>query len=180
MPLNRITIATHTLHEFIKLSPAKQKILVFLLERRRMYDKPLRPTNFFSYNDIAEETGLKADSVRVLILDLTKNEWLQVINERRMLTPKGKIEKQFRWCVKKVVKGLDEAYKVEKEQRESPEFVHPDDDPAQFAYEGHFWRQGGAFGWQSRNQVSINGDWNDRSNPPSAVVEYFKLSYGAD
>ena len=66
MSLKRITLSTETLQDFVALSSAKQKILAFLLSNRNTKDK----TNYYSYESIAEETGLKASTVRVLIIVL--------------------------------------------------------------------------------------------------------------
>ena len=108
MSLKRITLATETLQEFVSLSAGKQKIIAFLLSKRK--------TNYFSYKDIAEATGLKLDSVRVLIMRLTKQGWITRQSERTQYTPQGTpSERQFRWCLTKVIFQLEESYKREDE-----------------------------------------------------------------
>ena len=109
MSLNRITLASETMQDFIMLNRAKQQILYFLLLRRNMRKPPLRPTNYFSHAAIAEGTGLKETTVRLSIAWLQKEDWITQISQRKQFTPTGEIEKQYRWILTKVVEGLEEA-----------------------------------------------------------------------
>ena len=169
MALKRITLATDTLRDFIALTPAQQKILVFLLSNRNMRDRSERPTQYFSYRQIAEETGLKESSVRILIIALTKEKWIVRINQRKRYTPQGKKESEFRWSITKVVDELEKTYQ---EEAEVVEF-DPADDPNLFLHDERLWRPGGSLGWQYRKRYAQNGGWADTTLAPDAVIDFF-------
>ena len=174
--LNRVTFATDTLREFIALSAAKQKILLLLLGNRNMREKPLRPSRYFSYSEVAERTGLKESSVRVLIIALSRDNWIEAVNQRKQYTVDGRLETQYRWSVIKVILGLARAYKAETEvDLEDGGTDDVAEAPGIFLHEGRFWRQGGELGWQSCKQDSRARvrTWADTMLAPDAVLEYF-------
>lgn len=179
MALKRITFATDTLQDFIALTPAKQKILIFLLSNRSMRDRPARPTRYFSYQDIVEETGLKETTVRLSIASLTKDGWLTRLNQRKKLTPTGKAENQFKWCITKVLEELEQAFQDEAEaEAEVAAQAHLENLDADdlFLHDEKLWRPGGSLGWQSRKRHSLNGGWADTTVAPDAVIEFFSKS----
>ena len=169
--LNRVTFAFDTLREFISLSSAKQKILLLLLGNRNMRDKPLRPSHYFSYSEIAERTGLKEGSVRVLMISLDNDNWVEKVRQRKQYTVDGRLETQHSWSVIKVILGLAKVY--EEDDEAGNEAVDPDDTPSIFLHDGKFWRQGGELGWQSRKQSSRLNTWSDTMLAPDPVIEYF-------
>ena len=178
MPLNRITLATDTLLDFIALPPAQQKILIFLLSNRNMRERPTRPTRYFAHQDIADETGLKPTTVRLSIMALTKEGWLTRLNQRQKFTPTGEAENQFKWCITKVVEELKEAFEAEAEaEAEVAAQAHLDNLDADhiFLHEERLWRVGGVLGWQVKKKGAINSSWIDTANAPDEVSGYFFL-----
>ena len=176
MSLKRITLATDTLQDFIARPPAQQKILIFLLSHRSMRDRPLRPTHYFSYRDIAEETDLKETTVRFSIASLTKDGWLTILNQRKKFTPTGKPENQFKWTLTKVIEELEQAFQAEVEaEAEVAAQTHLENMEAEdiFLHEEKLWRLGGSLGWQSRKRNSLNGGWADTTLAPDAVIDFF-------
>ena len=176
MALRRITLATDTLRDFIALTPAKQKILVFLLSNRNMRDRPTRPTHYFSYQDIVEETEFKETTVRLSIASLAKEGWITRLNQRKTSTPTGKEETQFKWCLTKVIEELDQAFQDEAEaEAEVAAQAHLDnlDVNDLFLHNEKLWRPGGILGWQTRKKHSLNGDWADTALAPDAVIDFF-------
>ena len=171
--LNRVTFDTETLREFIALSTAKQKILLLLLGNRNMREKPLCPSRYFSYSEIAERTGLKEGSVRVLMITLDTENWVEKVNQRKRYTVDGRLEMQYRWSVIKVILGLAKTYK-EEEAAENVETFDTEDTPGIFLHDGRFWRQGGQLGWQSRKQGARSHNWTDTMLAPDSVIEYFE------
>ena len=179
MALKRITLATDTLRDFIARPPAQQKILIFLLSHRSMRDRPLRPTHYFSYQDIAEETGVKETTVRLSIVYLTKDGWLTRLNQRKKFTPAGKEETQFKWTLTKVVEELEQAFHAEAEAEAevaAQAYLENLDTDDLFLHEERLWRPGGALGWQSKKRQSLNGDWADTALAPDAVIDFFSKS----
>ena len=179
MSLKRITLATDTLQDFSALTPAKRKILIFLLSNRSMRDRPARPTRYFSLREIAEETELKETTVRVSIIYLTKDGWLTRLNQRETFTPKGETETQFKWCLTKVVDDLEQAFQAEAEaEAEVAAQTHLENMEAEdiFLHEEKLWRLGGSLGWQSRKRNSLNGTWADTTLAPDAVIDFFSKS----
>ena len=144
MPLKRITLATDTLQEFVALTPAKQKILIFILSRRNMHNRPTCPTNFFSYRDIAEETGISKTTVRLSVAALLREGWITLVSQRKKYTPGGKPETQYKWIITKVVHALEKTYQ---EDEAATEVIDPAADPNVYLYKDKLWRPGGALGW---------------------------------
>ena len=108
-----------------------------------MRDKPSRPTNYFSYRDIAEATELTPETVRTLIIRLTKDGWLTRQNNRTFYTPQGKPENQYRWTLTKVTFELDAAYKKEDEaEAERQTYIDDSDNPDYIVVDGKVWRVG--------------------------------------
>ena len=169
--LNRVTFAFDTLREFISLSSAKQKILLLLLGNRNMREKPLRPSHYFSYSEIAERTGLKEGSVRVLMISLDNDNWVEKVRQRKKYTVDGRLETQHSWSVIKVILGLAKAYADNDEVDD--EAIDTDEAPGIFLHDGKFWRQGGELGWQSRKQDARLHTWSDTMLAPDPVIEYF-------
>lgn len=165
MPLKRLHFSTDILDGFTSLNTGKQRILVFIMARRNMRKPPLRPSNYLSYEDIAEDTGLTADTVRVYILSLKKDGWMKEINRQNS---EGKL--RFRWTFPKQDDAWQQTYTDETEH-EFDNYATEAEANGWLLLEDSFWRVGGELGFQRRGVNSRF--WADVINPPKAVTNFF-------
>ena len=168
MPLQRLHFAESVMHEFILLRSGQKRILVFIMARRSMRKPPLRPSNYFSYEDIAKAVNLTPERVRLYILSLKKDGWLKEVNRQNS---EGKL--RFRWTLPKQDQAWDATYANETEH-EFDSYEAEAEANGWLLLDDTFWRVGGSLGYQKRG---VNKRfWGESSNPPEPVVNFFKNS----
>ena len=168
MPLQRLHFATSVMDDFLSLHSGQQRIFVFLISQRSMRKPPLKPSNYFSYKDIAEGTGLKIESVRLYLLSLKKLGWIQEVNRQHA---EGKL--RFRFTFPKSDLAWEATYADETEH-EFDTYEAEAEANGWLLLESTFWRTEGSLGYQSRGVEQRF--WKDTTHPPNAVVNFFSDS----
>lgn len=165
MPLPRLHIATSVMDEFIDLHTGEQRLLVYLMARRSMRKLPFRPSNYFTYADIAEDLHLSETTIRLYIQSLKKERWIQEISRQRV---EGEL--RLRWTFPKLDEAWEATYANETEH-EFESYAAEAEANGWLLLEDTFWRAGGELGYQHRG---VNKRfWAESSNPPDAVVNFF-------
>ena len=164
MPLQRLHFATSVMDDFLSLHSGQQRIFVFLISQRSMRKPPLKPSNYFSYKDIAEGTGLKIESVRLYLLSLKKLGWIQEVNRQ---LAEGKL--RFRFTFPKSDLAWEATYADETEH-EFDSYEAEAEANGWLLIDDTFWRVG-ENGYQSRGVKKRF--WAERVNPPDFVVNFF-------
>ena len=162
MGLPRLTLASTTLKDFISLTRAEQEVIGYLLTRRSMNVRPLHPTCYLTFKEIADATGLKTSTVAKTISILKRKQW---ILETGYLPHHSGEGRQYKWVIAKVNEDMAETYRTEV-MTEAPT------DDTIYRHDGKEWRVGGALGYQFRNIGSER--WADKSIPPEPVSTFFE------
>lgn len=153
--LPRLTIASKTLIDFISLTPAEQSVVCFLLTKRSMNVKPLRPTAYLSFQDIADATNVKPTTVAKTISILRRKGW--IIDAGKLPRTKDS-QQRYRWVLTKVHQDFIDTYTTDAQ------------DANLFIYDNYYWRLGGPLGYQKKE---LDGQrWVDTSTCPEDVSDY--------
>ena len=164
MSLLRVTFAIETIASFIEMPPSQQRTLIYLLSRRNMRRRPIRPTAYLSFDNIAENTDLKPRTVENCIRNLQNDNWIREQGRRKI---DGVMS--YSWDIHRVREEVDKAFEQEELDIQSEEAAQPE---IFIAENGNAWREGGNSGYQMR--LAGKQIWYERYEIPEEVLAYFE------
>lgn len=125
-----------------------------------MRDRPLRPTNYISHEEIAEDTNFSIETIRTRIGYLKKDGWIkELTRQKNELT-------RYRYTLERIQMDIERTFEIEDED----ETVESDDVNI-YLHNNRYWRIGGALGYQYRRLHSRM--WVDTGEVPNEVENYF-------